>query len=439
MIELNRDLKGIRRARSPEPQKSTSNPPPKLRRSKSVSDLKSDFRGFKRPLPSKSDIIPLKRLKPLGTSGISKQSGASGISKPSTFNFNKNQSQEKKAAIANMLNSDTVGGIANVVVQKKPTVVAKSRMELNKQPSVNKSIGNSSKTTSSSLASKSRLQTSSVANKSKTQTTATVPAAKAILAKPAPYDFKARFGILKVKHDELKIEFDNLKQTMDEQERIISEFNTKEDEFESKILQLQQESDIKSAEIEKLNENISELQTKCSNLITKNTALADALGQSSTELADAKKKLVKLEAIASDYENIKKENLELGNDLQLAKLNYTQSVDQLYLINAERITLHNMVLDLRGNIRVFARVRPLLPDEHDRATCVWAFPDETSLEISTDTIQGVPQKKIVKNEFSFDQVFDPNSTQDEIFDIVVPLIQSALDGFNVCIFAYGKK
>lgn len=47
-------------------------------------------------------------------------------------------------------------------------------------------------------------------------------------------------------------------------------------------------------------------------------------------------------------------------------------------------------------------------------------------------------KKPVKHDFSFDQVFPPNSQQQEIFELVSPLVQSALDGYNVCIFAYGQ-
>ena len=42
-----------------------------------------------------------------------------------------------------------------------------------------------------------------------------------------------------------------------------------------------------------------------------------------------------------------------------------------------------------------------------------------------------------EQEFSFDACFGQHDTQDIIFEDVKMLIQSALNGFNVCIFAYG--
>ena len=40
-------------------------------------------------------------------------------------------------------------------------------------------------------------------------------------------------------------------------------------------------------------------------------------------------------------------------------------------------------------------------------------------------------------DYNFDSVFDSESTQEQVFEDCERLIQSAVDGYNVCIFAYG--
>lgn len=40
--------------------------------------------------------------------------------------------------------------------------------------------------------------------------------------------------------------------------------------------------------------------------------------------------------------------------------------------------------------------------------------------------------------FNFEHIFDQNSTQQDIFNELSQLIQSVIDGQNICIFAYGQ-
>ena len=107
-----------------------------------------------------------------------------------------------------------------------------------------------------------------------------------------------------------------------------------------------------------------------------------------------------------------------------------------------RRKLHNQVQELKGNIRVFCRVRPALEsDSVDKARI--AFPDSQNDSKEVE-VTGPEEKSSLgtittkKNAFSFDRVFSPGSQNSEVFDEISQLVQSALDGYNVCIFCYGQ-
>lgn len=107
----------------------------------------------------------------------------------------------------------------------------------------------------------------------------------------------------------------------------------------------------------------------------------------------------------------------------------------------ERRVLFNKYQELKGNIRVMCRVRPALgngegeeakisfPDDKTSAEIVLAGPEEKS------SLGAVSRKN---HPFEFDRVFAPGTQNNEIFGEISQLVQSALDGYNVCIFCYGQ-
>ncbi|XP_059437772.1 kinesin-like protein KIN-14I [Corylus avellana] len=99
----------------------------------------------------------------------------------------------------------------------------------------------------------------------------------------------------------------------------------------------------------------------------------------------------------------------------------------------ENRKLYNQVQDLKGNIRVYCRVRPFLPGQPNGLNAVGHI-DEGNITI----IAPSKYSKEGRKSFTFNRVFGPSASQEEVFLDTQPLIRSVLDGYNVCIFAYGQ-
>ncbi|KAI3862879.1 hypothetical protein MKW92_021464 [Papaver armeniacum] len=177
----------------------------------------------------------------------------------------------------------------------------------------------------------------------------------------------------------------------------------------------------------------------------------------SSLLASNKQNLAfKVDKIKDKVKRAKEDYLELrqeANDLQEysnAKLDRvtrylgvladkTRKLDQAALETEARISpliiekkrLYNDLLTAKGNIRVCCRTRPLFEDED---SSVVEFPDEITIRVNTgDTSVSNPKK-----DFEFERVYGPHVGQGELFQDVQPFVQSALDGYNVSMFAYGQ-
>ena len=93
----------------------------------------------------------------------------------------------------------------------------------------------------------------------------------------------------------------------------------------------------------------------------------------------------------------------------------------------ERKYLLNQIQELKGNIRVFCRVRPILTKSE--ALCT----DCAGNIVSVCN----PLLKTCR-QWEFDCLFPSTSTQEDIFSEIHELVSSSLDGYNVCIFTYGQ-
>ncbi|XP_062307203.1 uncharacterized protein si:dkey-96l17.6 isoform X2 [Osmerus eperlanus] len=103
------------------------------------------------------------------------------------------------------------------------------------------------------------------------------------------------------------------------------------------------------------------------------------------------------------------------------------------VVHQQPCTVHNTHLDQdrgRRKIRVFCRIRPASRAEAAQggAVVVQRLDDYS---VTVETARG-------PREFQFDRVFSTESSQEDIFQDTNRLIQSAIDGYNVCIFAFGQ-
>lgn len=100
-----------------------------------------------------------------------------------------------------------------------------------------------------------------------------------------------------------------------------------------------------------------------------------------------------------------------------------------------RKKLHNELVDMKGNIRVFCRIRPTISEDGDGPQAqltIKADPRDDELCLFTD------HKTKKTTTYDFTRTFGSESTQQQVFEEARDLVLSVIDGYNVCIFAYGQ-
>ncbi|XP_029352769.1 kinesin-like protein KIF25 [Echeneis naucrates] len=165
-----------------------------------------------------------------------------------------------------------------------------------------------------------------------------------------------------------------------------------------------------------------------------------------TELEEQSKQLLeKVKRASSSLSSHSGEELQnLQTRVAALECSLEEEKERCRAERQRRKELHNTLVELRGNIRVHCRVRPVLPFDHIQFSALGsgsASAEEVIHAVSDDTVMvnclkmGMPaQNKI----FEFERVHGPEDSQDAVFEEVKPLLTSLLDGYNVCIMAYGQ-
>lgn len=170
-----------------------------------------------------------------------------------------------------------------------------------------------------------------------------------------------------------------------------------------------------------------------------------------------------IETILGHAEKVKVEDkslLELKNRVDELEVALSEANDRHTKEKMKRRQLHNTLIEIRGNIRVHCRLRPLLSfDSGDLCLSesvrnkisggqeilsselglpgtsseqVIHAVDDENVSVTTSKPMSIPKT------FEYEHVYFPGDDQEIIFEEVRPLITSLLDGYNVCIMAYGQ-
>lgn len=170
---------------------------------------------------------------------------------------------------------------------------------------------------------------------------------------------------------------------------------------------------------------VNKAREEVDNLKADNERLMEERGQIEAEIETLQREVASLRPLRDQLTHSSEAAVELKRVL-------SSKEQELKLSMLQRRDLYNQLTDLRGNIRVVCRVRPLNAFElsHSATGSIVNIQDDTSLTCET--------KPGSLSSFNYHAVFGESAGQEAVFEETRRLVQSAVDGFNVCIFAYGQ-
>ncbi|WPH03118.1 Hypothetical protein R9X50_00599300 [Acrodontium crateriforme] len=202
-----------------------------------------------------------------------------------------------------------------------------------------------------------------------------------------------------------------------------------------------------ASEVQSLREKLSSLESQLeaskSTIASLRARIAAEESKCATLEHDKASLISKTHFLEGNQEAQSEEFTTMRKELDEAKKAMNETLDTLRKEEVLRRKLNATILELRGNIRVYTRMRPLLKDEDDPAKV--EFPDADSLEGGKEMVVYAPtvvsatgKERNEKHNYSFDRTFAPGTPNNKVFDECRDLIQSVVDGYNVSILSYGQ-
>lgn len=195
-------------------------------------------------------------------------------------------------------------------------------------------------------------------------------------------------------------------------------------------------------EFEALNAHIKQLKEESSLKMVQNESLAGQLQALEGELGAAEEELRVAQAreeelrrcLAEEREAERREADELrtlDEELRADRGLLEDRERELQGLLELRRECHNRLQNLKGNIRVYLRVKPLT----GQRSLVTAMGRSVRLEVPARLLKSDNQLR--EHQFTFEHVFDHSCAQEVVFDELRSLMMSVVDGYSVCIVAYG--